>query len=95
MLFRPKKIHRIFFLYWFLLAYIIAALIFWFVTLTRQNENMANVRRQEIAATHPHYNTLIAKINNDHSRKVKQYVGEGATFFLVILFGAILFLKRN
>ena len=54
---------------------------------------MANVRRQEIALTHPNYNELVAKINSDHNRKVKQYTGEGATFFLVILFGALLFYR--
>lgn len=89
MLFRANKFHRIFALYWVLLGYIVAALIFWFVTLNKQNSDMADLRKQEIAPNAVNYNTAIAKIEDDHDRKVKQYYGEGATFFLVILIGAI------
>lgn len=51
---------------------------------------MANLRRQEIAPSAVNYEAAIAKIESDHDRKVKQYAGEGATFFLIILVGAIL-----
>lgn len=51
---------------------------------------MANLRRQEISPTAANYEAAIAKIESDHDRKVKQYAGEGATFFLIILVGAIL-----
>ncbi len=54
---------------------------------------MTNFRKQEIALTHPQYNAIINSIDNDHNRKVKQYIGEGGTFFLVILFGALLFYR--
>jgi len=90
MLFRTKKFHRIFALYWVLLAYIVAALIFWFFTLNKQNRDMADLRRQEIPVSAANYQQAIAKIEADHDRKVKQYAGEGATFFLIILVGAIL-----
>ncbi|MBC7936009.1 MAG: two-component sensor histidine kinase [Rhizobacter sp.] len=51
---------------------------------------MADLRRQEIIASAPGYSEAIARIESDHDRKVKQYAGEGATFFLIILVGAIL-----
>ena len=51
---------------------------------------MANLRRQEVAVTTPGYDKIIDAIESDHDRKVKQYAGEGATFFLIILVGAIL-----
>ncbi len=51
---------------------------------------MAELRRQEIPVTTHNYVSAIAKIEADHDRKVKQYAGEGATFFLIILVGAIL-----
>lgn len=51
---------------------------------------MAELRKQEVAASAPGYANTIARIEAEHSRKVKQYAGEGATFFLIILVGAIL-----
>ncbi|RYY68258.1 MAG: two-component sensor histidine kinase, partial [Chitinophagaceae bacterium] len=51
---------------------------------------MANLRRQEIPITAAHYDQAIERIESEHDRKVKQYAGEGATFFLIILVGAIL-----
>jgi two-component system, OmpR family, sensor histidine kinase CiaH len=89
-LFKAKKFHRIFILYWFLLAYIVAILVFWFVTLNKQNKDMATLRKQEVAVNAPDLHSSYAKIEADYNRKVSQYMGEGSTFFLVILVLAIL-----
>jgi len=51
---------------------------------------MADLRRQGVSVTAPAYEATIARIEAEHDRKVKQYSGEGATFFLIILVGAIL-----
>ena len=45
---KSKKIRFIFLIYWFLLAYIIAALVWWFIALSRQNEQMSVFKIQEI-----------------------------------------------
>ena len=51
---------------------------------------MTDLRKQEIAVTDPGYADKISKIDYQHDRKLMQYNGEGAIFFLVILVGAIL-----
>jgi signal transduction histidine kinase len=85
---KPKKIQRIFIIYWILLAYIIAALIFWFITLNDQNREMSELRKLPYTNTTA-YQAQLEKIEDGRKRKIKQYVGEGSTFFLVIMAGAI------
>ena len=51
---------------------------------------MATLRKQEVAANAVDRTVAINKIEADYKRKVNQYVGEGSTFFLVILVLAIL-----
>ncbi|MFT3982168.1 MAG: ATP-binding protein [Ferruginibacter sp.] len=89
MLFRPKKFHRIFAIYWVLLGYIVAALIFWFITLNQQNNDMRLLRLQQ-AIERSASPAQMSKIEADHDRKVKQYLGEGITFLIIIFVGAIL-----
>jgi signal transduction histidine kinase len=81
-------------LYFILLAYIIAAILFWGSTLNKQNELIV---RNEIEAL----NNKVDKINDpvafrdeynaikerENSRK-RQYLGEGVAFLAIILIGA-------
>lgn len=83
---KSKKIFSVFFIYWILLAYIIAALIFWFITLNKQSELMSELKMQSFPAN-------AATIKSESARKELQYAGEGATFLLVILTGAIFFYR--
>ncbi len=85
---RPKKVKRIYFIYWILLAYIIAALVWWFIALLRQNESMAVFKRKELRS-HPDYQALIINVEEERKRKIAQYVGEGSIFFLLIIAGAV------
>lgn len=84
----PKRLRSIFILYWILLFYIIAALIFWFAALTKQNAQAADFKVQELQYGTPNFHEKLAKIKNDERRKNLQYMGEGITFFLVIVAGA-------
>ncbi len=84
----PKRIRSIFILYWILLFYIVAALIWWFIALTKQNEQASNFKLQELQPGMPQYNQRVLKIKEDERRKNMQYIGEGVTFFLVIVAGA-------
>ena len=86
MLPKSKKIFSVFFIYWILLAYVVAALIFWFITLNKQNELMSNLKMQSFPAR-------AAVIQSESDRKEMQYIGEGTTFLLVILVGAIFFYR--
>jgi two-component system, OmpR family, sensor histidine kinase CiaH len=84
-----KKLRSIFIIYWILLAYIIAALVWWFIALNRQNEQMANYKIQELKTEEPTYKERLAKIEDAEKRKTAQYIGEGITFFLLIAAGAV------
>jgi two-component system, OmpR family, sensor histidine kinase CiaH len=84
-----KRLRSIFIIYWILLAYIIAALVWWFIALNRQNEQMANYKIQELKTEEPSYKERLAKIEDVEKRKTAQYIGEGVTFFLLIVAGAV------
>ena len=86
---KPKKIQTIFIIYWILLAYIVAALIFWFITLNSQNREMSELRKLPFSSNPAVYQEQLDKIEDGRQRKINQYVGEGSTFFLVIMTGAI------
>ncbi len=93
MLLKSKKIYSIFFIYWILLAYIIAALIFWFITLNNQSQLMSELKKQNIPLNAKNYQSQIEKIENDSRKKMNQYNWEGSIFFLVIMAGALVFYK--
>lgn len=88
---RKKKLFSATILFWTLLTYIIAALIWWFISLNRQNEERRSLRIAELAAIErqPGYDTQLKKINNEFERSRAKYLGEGGTFLLIILAGAV------
>lgn len=75
--------------YWFLLLYMLAALVFWFISLHLQNNKIIDLKLQQISRTDPQYAQKVARVNDEKRRKSAQYLGEGSTFFLVILVGAV------
>lgn len=68
------------------MAYVVAALIFWFITLNNQNRLMSELKMES-------YPDRAAIIKSESDRKEMQYAGEGTTFLLVILVGAIFFYR--
>ncbi len=86
---KQKKLQAVFIIYWILLAYIVAALVWWFVALNKQNKQMAQYKIQQLQPYSANYYTDVAKIKALKQRKTFQYLGEGITFFLLILAGAI------
>ena len=86
---KTKKLRSIFLLYWFLLAYILAALVWWFIALNRQNQQMTKYKMQELNPADQTYSIASAKINEERKRKTSQYIGEGSIFFLLIIAGAV------
>ena len=75
--------------YWFLLLYIIAALVWWFIALQKQNHQMTSYKLMQLKADEPAYIINTNIILQEENRKTAQYIGEGSTFLLVILVGAI------
>lgn len=84
--FKGKKL---FILYWFLLMYIIAALVFWFMELEKQNKRMTNYKLSELVRDDPYFNQKFEALVSEKERKSAQYIGEGSTFLVVIIIGAI------
>jgi signal transduction histidine kinase len=75
--------------YWVLLAYIIAGLAWWFIALQTQNSQMTSYRMQQLKMDDPAYESKLNTIQAEAQRKTAGYIGEGSTFLLLILVGAI------
>jgi two-component system, OmpR family, sensor histidine kinase CiaH len=86
---KTKKIRYIFLIYWFLLVYIIAALVWWFIALNQQNKQMTIFELQQLNKDQPGYAQVVNKIQEDEKSKTAQYIGEGFTFLLLIVAGAV------
>jgi len=86
---KTKKNRYIYIIYWFLLAYIIAALVWWFIALNQQNEQATVFKLQQLNPQQQQYTGQVNKIQQSEKRKAAQYVGEGITFFLLIIAGAV------
>ena len=89
-----KRFRRATFIYWMLLLYIIAALVWWFISLNNHVDTMqdfkirqinATIRKQETPGL---YQIELDKINTAHRREKTKYIGEGVIFLLLILVGA-------
>jgi two-component system, OmpR family, sensor histidine kinase CiaH len=87
--FKSKKLRSIFILFWFLLAYILAALVWWFIALNRQNKLMTKYEMEQVHTTDANYQARVYEIKDLEKRKTAQYIGEGVTFFLLIMAGAV------
>jgi signal transduction histidine kinase len=94
---RKKGLEIAFLIYWFLLVYIIAALIWWFISLTSQSNAMAEYKAQHLHYTAADNSTLqkeLDKIREEKERDHTKFVAEGITFMLVIFVGAV-FIYRS
>jgi K+-sensing histidine kinase KdpD len=72
-----------------MLLYILAALVWWFISLEKQNNEMMTLRLQLELPDNPHYSKLANDAYNLQRRKHAQYIGEGAIFMLLIVVGAV------
>jgi len=88
MLNKAKKIKNIFIVYWFLVLYIVAALIWWFIALSQQNHQMIEFKKSRLASTQPNFHQQYESYSKEEKRKTTQYIGEGAIFLLLISVGA-------
>jgi len=89
MILKNKRLAFATFVYWFLLVYIIAALVWWFIALQQQNMQMTNYKMEELKHEDIEYIQKSERINNEAHRKTAQYIGEGSTFLLLIIVGAV------
>ena len=75
--------------YWVLLFYMIAALFYWYTALEKQNQTIASIKINELQIKAPDYYNQLQTIQDATKRKTTQYIGEGTTFFALILLGAV------
>src|SRR3982751_5178287 len=88
---KKKKLHLTTIVYWVLLLYIIAALLWWFFSLYTQNEQMFQLHKENLSVVHDTgaYSKSLAKIEEERRRNNAKYIGEGGTFLILILIGAV------
>lgn len=87
--YKTKRLRFIFIVYWFVLSYIIAALVYWFIALNQQNQQMAAFELSQLKTGDPQYHSQLKQIASIEKRKTTQYIGEGSIFLLLILSGAV------
>lgn len=91
---KNKKLTRAFIIYWLLLLYIVAALIWWFVSLEKQSKerfvfeignlkNIAGVENNTSSDTESYQ-----KLKTQLQRRTTKHISEGLTFLLIISIGA-------
>jgi len=89
-----KKLQRATIIYWLLLSYILAALIWWFISLEKQNRVMTGFKMDQLKTavdsiiSPTRYQVEMQKIINQDKRNTAKYIGEGIIFFILILLGA-------
>jgi len=84
-----NKLGLVRFIYWVFLTYMIAAFVWWYVSLEKQNDEIAAVKFQSIQLSDPALQQKVKQIQNFQLRKNKQFIGEGLTFLFLFLLGAI------
>ncbi|HUR65678.1 MAG TPA: ATP-binding protein [Chitinophagaceae bacterium] len=87
-----KKLQRATFIYWMLLVYIIAALVWWFISLENQNKKIADLQYRSVPANdgslEPAGNKILS-IEKEAKRNTAKYIAEGITFLILIIIGAV------
>src|SRR3954447_14306412 len=86
---RKHRLAFITLMYWFLLLYIVVALVWWFIALEDQNRQMFAYKLEQLNRSDTAFQRNLLQINDDQKRKNAQYIGEGITFLLLILVGAV------
>jgi len=84
-----NKLKLVSLIYWVFLTYMIAAFIWWYVSLEKQNNEIAAIKFQSIQLSDPSLASKTHAIQDFQIRKTKQFIGEGLTFLLLFLLGAI------
>ncbi len=78
--------------YWALFIYVIAALVWWFISLEIQNEERLNYEtstlKSQLINNPVAYETSINTINESYKRRMAKHISEGLVFLIVIIIGA-------
>lgn len=87
-----KKLRRATIIYWMLLVYIVAALVWWFISLENQSKQITDLQYKNLEAKSSTLGILQAEeakiIESTSKRNTAKYIAEGITFLILILIGA-------
>ena len=86
---RKRRFALITVVYWFLLAYLVAALAWWYIELRQQNLVMYAFKKDLLRKDMADYDLLMHRITNERDRNAAQYAGEGLMFLVLTLLGAV------
>lgn len=89
-----RKLQLVTIVYWVLLCYIIAVLVWWTISLLHQNAEINHLRRTGLNPASQGYEQRLREIDALEKRGVYKFIGEGSSFLLLILLGA-LFVYRS
>ena len=87
-LFDRIPLKMIIYVYWLLLVYLIAALGWWYFELDQQNDQMLSYQQEQIQKGYGG-ETSMEEAQDAHDRNAKQFIGEGMTFLIFTVLGAI------
>jgi two-component system, OmpR family, sensor histidine kinase CiaH len=89
-----KRIRRASTIYWLLLFYVVAALVWWFISLEKQNSQMRDFKREHLSTSvdkvrePAQFAAATDRIEADYQRNLVKFISEGSTFLILILIGA-------
>ena len=72
-----------------MLLFIMAAWVWWFISLQNQNGQMRTYKLLQLNKDDTAYEQNLDLINEEYSRKTAQWISEGITFVLVTMIGAV------
>lgn len=89
-----KRLYRTTFIFWALLLYVVAALVWWFISLEKQNQQITaeqykNLSLEKDSVSAAQYNQHLFTIENQAKKNTAKYISEGVTFLILILVGAV------
>lgn len=93
--FTPKinrRLTSVTIVYWALLTYMIAALLWWFIALVKQNDTLTAVQLQQLTGATGQVTKQTQtsdQLLQKQKRKRVQYIAEGLTFLALIVVGAV------
>jgi two-component system, OmpR family, sensor histidine kinase CiaH len=92
-----KRLTRATLVFWVLLLYIIAALVWWAFSLEHQNKEMYGLKKEQLSRITSDpvvYTQVLQEIKNEKHRNTIKYIGEGSIFLILIIVGAV-FIYRS
>ncbi len=77
------------YVFWLLLIYLIAALAWWYIELDQQNDLMLAFQLEQVMKSSTMDPGALDAVRDAHDRNAKQYIGEGFTFLVITILGAV------